>query len=102
MATAIDALEQVVSAAAAPDQAKRASTPAGPDQVLKPWAEAQSINVRRHAAALRPFRNDEFGSGAAAPTAGHLEAVNNLISQLRRGLLKYSEAEGAMAQQAAR
>jgi hypothetical protein len=56
--------------------------------VMLPWLRAQSINVTRHAAALRPFRPDEFGTGAEAPTAGHLQAVNKLITGLRRGLLE--------------
>src|SRR5579863_6056776 len=56
--------------------------------VMKPWLRAQSINVTRHAAALRPFRPEEFGTGAEAPTAGHVQAVNHLIVGLRRGLLK--------------
>jgi hypothetical protein len=56
--------------------------------VMMPWLRAQSINVTRHAAALRPFRPEEFGTGAEAPTAGHLQAVNKLITGLRRGLLE--------------
>lgn len=63
----------------------------GPAPVALPWLRAQSINVTRHAAALRPFRDDEFGSGAEAPTAGHTQAVNKLISGLRTGLLQMSE-----------
>src|SRR5712692_4316001 len=62
----------------------------GKEAVLSPWLRSQAINVTRHAAALRPFRPDEFGSGAEAPTAGHTQAVNNLISALRRGLLQMS------------
>jgi hypothetical protein len=58
--------------------------------VMQPWLRAQSINVIRHAAALRPFKIDEFGTGAEAPTAGHLQAVNQLITGLRSGLLKIS------------
>jgi hypothetical protein len=58
--------------------------------VLLPWLRAQTINVTRHAAALRPFRPDEFGTGAEAPTAGHLQAVNKMICELRRSLLKMS------------
>src|SRR5579862_8932829 len=58
--------------------------------VMLPWLRAQSINVTRHAAALRPFKIDEFGTGAEAPTAGHLQAVNQLITGLRSGLLKIS------------
>jgi len=58
--------------------------------VMLPWLRAQSINVTRHAAALRPLRTEEFGTGAEAPTAGHVQAVNNLITGLRRGLLDMS------------
>src|SRR3974390_1940100 len=58
--------------------------------VMLPWLRAQSINLTRHAAALRPFRPEEFGSGAEAPTAGQIQAVNGLITGLRRGLLKMS------------
>jgi hypothetical protein len=56
--------------------------------VLVPWVRTQSINVARHLTALRPFGGDEFGTGAAAPTPGHLAAANGLISALRGGLLK--------------
>lgn len=58
--------------------------------IVSPWIRAQSINVSRHAAALRPFRVDEFGSGAEAPTPGHIQAVNHLIVGLRRSLLQIS------------
>jgi len=56
--------------------------------VMQPWLRAQSINVTRHAAGLRPFRPDEFGTGAEAPTAGHIQSVNKLVTGLRRGLLE--------------
>lgn len=55
--------------------------------VLTPWLRAQSINVTRHAAALRPFRREEFGTGDVSPSEGHIRAVNTLITSLRRGLL---------------
>ena len=58
--------------------------------VLGPWLRAQSINVTRHAAALRPFRRAEFGNTAAAPSEGHIQAVNSLIGSLRGGLLRMS------------
>lgn len=58
--------------------------------VMLPWLRAQSINVTRHAAALRPFKIDEFGTGAEAPTAGHIQAVNQLMTGLRSGLLTMS------------
>src|SRR5262245_37182520 len=56
--------------------------------VMLPWVRAQAINVNRHAAALRPFRRNEFGDTAASPTEGHLRAVNELIKTLRDDLLK--------------
>jgi hypothetical protein len=59
--------------------------------VLAPWLRAQSINVTRHAAALRPFRRAEFGGGPAIPSEGHIQAVNALMGTLRRGLLKMSD-----------
>jgi hypothetical protein len=59
--------------------------------VLAAWLRTQSINVNRHAAALRPFRREEFGTGAAAPSEGHIQVVNSLIANLRHGLLKMSK-----------
>lgn len=61
-----------------------------PASVRPAWLRAQSVNVTRHAAALRPFRRGEFGTGATAPSEGHLQAVNQLILALRRGLLRKS------------
>jgi hypothetical protein len=58
--------------------------------LARPWLRAQAVNVTRHAAALRPFRRDEFGNTAAAPTEGHLQAVNALLEHLRRELLGMS------------
>jgi hypothetical protein len=68
----------------------RKSRARAPKPVLTPWLRAQSINLTRHAAALRPFRREEFGPGAAAPSEGHIQAVNALLQSLRRGLLKMS------------
>jgi hypothetical protein len=67
-----------------------ASGSARPTAVLRPWLRAQSVNVTRHAAALRPFRRTEFGTGAASPTEGHLQAVNQLMETLRGELLRLS------------
>src|SRR5215469_10880654 len=58
--------------------------------VLRPWLRTQSINVTRHAAALRPFTREEFGTGSALPSEGHIQAVNFLITKLRQGLLQMS------------
>src|SRR5216683_3273437 len=74
-----------------PRPAPRPRVVSGAAPVLLPWLRAQSINVTRHAAALRPFKRDEFGPGAAAPSEGHLQVVNDLITKLRRGLLKMSK-----------
>src|SRR5437899_12522135 len=78
-------------AAPARDRAAAAWSGVAPP-VLVPWLRAQSINVTRHAAALRPFRREEFGTGAASPSEGHIQAVNTLITSLRRGLLKMTKS----------
>jgi hypothetical protein len=70
--------------------------------VLRPWLRAQSINLTRHAAALRPFRREEFGPGAASPSEGHIQAVNTLLKSLRRGLLKMSGRVTAASRRAQR
>lgn len=102
MATAVEAASQsVIPAGPFPHEGAHASGTAGVNHVLLPWVWAQGLNVTRHAAALRPFRRDEFGTGAAAPTPGHLETVNALISSLRRGLLNMSKGVRTAAQQAA-
>lgn len=75
-------------------QARRAPT------VLLPWLRAQSINVNRHAEALRPFRREEFGTTAATPTEGHLQAANELISSLRSGLLRMTKRATAAVETA--
>jgi hypothetical protein len=59
--------------------------------VLPSWLRAQSINVNRHAAALRPFRREEFGTGPASPSEGHIQVVNELITKLRGGLFEMSK-----------
>lgn len=75
---------------------------ARPVVVQKPWLRAQAINVTRHAAALRPFRRAEFGTGAAAPTEAHIRAANALISSLRRMLLKQARGVTDAAETARR
>jgi hypothetical protein len=86
MLDAIVSTEERSAAVAPPAGAGRAVAPRA--AVLQPWLRAQAINVTRHAAALRTFRRGEFGNGPAAPSEGHLQAVNALIAQLREGLLK--------------
>lgn len=70
--------------------------------VLPPWLRAQSVNVTRHAAALRPFRQAEFGSGAVSPTEGHIRAANALITSLRNDLLKLTRQVTSAVNVAAR
>lgn len=73
----------------------------GARPVLLPWLCAQSLNVTRHAAALRTFRREEFGMGAAAPTEGHIQAVNKLMNSLRGGLLRMAGNVGKAVEAAA-
>ena len=70
--------------------------------LLPVWLRAQSMNVARHAAALRPFRRDEFGSQASAPTEAHIQAANQLIVSLRNGLLKLTKRVAHAADAATR
>src|SRR3954447_13535281 len=88
MATLIESVSNAITEE--PASSPRPPAASGPASVMAPWLRAQSINVTRHAAALRPFLPDEFGVGAEAPTAGHLQAVNKLMNGLRSGLLRMS------------
>src|SRR2546427_5233611 len=92
MATAVETLPQsAIPSGPFPHEGFRASGTAGANPVLLPWVTAQATNLTRHAAALRPFRRDEFGTASAAPPAGHLEAVNPLLSSLPCGLVNLSK-----------
>jgi hypothetical protein len=93
MELAADALTSLEGAVDAAVSAPPAAHAAAPD-VLRPWLRAQTINVTRHAAALRPFKAGEFGTHAAAPSDGHLQAVNALIASLRSGLLRMTQGVG--------
>ncbi len=72
-------------------QGQRASTTSSSEAVMNAWIGAQSINLTRHAAALQPFKREEFGTGPEAPSEAHIQAVNSLITTLRRGLLQMSK-----------
>jgi hypothetical protein len=79
------------------------AAPAGGAAAAAPlpvWLRVQSVNVARHACALRPFKQGEFGTGPEAPTSGHLEATNALIRRLRSDLLR-STARVRQASEAA-
>jgi hypothetical protein len=71
-----------------------------PFPVLDPWLWSQAGNSTRHAAALRPFTRAEFGSDAAAPSEGHLQAANRLIGGLRAELLRVNGSVRSAAAQA--
>ena len=73
----------------------------GESATLESWLRVQALNALRHAAALRPFRKDEFGSGPASPSDAHIEAANDLTENLRGRILKMA-AEVKLASAAAR
>src|SRR5580692_4074363 len=91
MATLPDIAPQALGGKETPSPRPSLKTVGRTPSVLPAWLRAQSINVSRHAASLRPFRREEFGTGAAAPSEGHIQVVNDLITRLRRGLLKMSK-----------
>jgi hypothetical protein len=45
------------------------------------------LNTDRHVRSIRPFKRNEFGKGAASPSEAHIQAANQLIRSLRRGLI---------------
>ncbi|HKF47388.1 MAG TPA: hypothetical protein VKB38_08515 [Terracidiphilus sp.] len=95
MATPTETLSSLTGRASPAAEQPAASRKAKPARRPSPgltttWLRAQAINTTRHAAGLRPFKSDEFGTGAEAPTAGHLQAANKMIKGLRSGLLKIS------------
>jgi hypothetical protein len=74
----------------------RAADPAAPPSggtgtTLGTYLSGQALNVRRHLDALRDFRREEFGTGVAAPSEGHVQAVNALLTTLRRPLATDAE-----------
>jgi hypothetical protein len=83
-ATAVASVSPTLTAAAPQRRSVRRTSANQP--VLKPWIHAQALNLVRHTRALRDFTRDEFGTGAEAPTDGHVLAVNQLLGQLRGGL----------------
>jgi hypothetical protein len=64
--------------------AAEAATAAEP--VLPEYLAQQHLNVQRHLDALRDFQRDEFGTGIARPSEGHVQAVNQLLATLRQPL----------------
>jgi hypothetical protein len=80
---------------------KGAATP-NEQRLLDNWLNIQSINLCRHAKALRPFTKDEFGTGPAAPSEGHIEAVNRLVERFRTQLIEKARWVDVAAQAARR
>ena len=69
---------------------RQAARPAPrPPRELLTWARVQRDNAERHAAALRPFTREEFGRGPEAPTEGHVQATNALLTTLQEGLRRH-------------
>lgn len=64
---------------------------------LEALLRSQAVNATRHAAALRPFRRDEFGTGPASPSDAHVEAVNDLMKGLRHQLIQLARQVSAAA-----
>ncbi|HWW60208.1 MAG TPA: hypothetical protein VN181_02470 [Thermoanaerobaculia bacterium] len=85
----LDLAGPATAPAAAPPKPRRSSQRRG--TALDDWLKAQPISVARHAAGLRPFTREEFGDGATAPTEGHLQAANALITKLRDQLLALAD-----------
>jgi hypothetical protein len=61
-------------------------------KALDSWLSIQAVNSTRHAAALRPFRKDEFGTGPASPSDAHIEAANALTGRLRERVQRTERA----------
>ena len=87
MAATAESLAQPRLQAATYEQAPAGITDAAAMDAL---LRAQSVNVMRHAAALRPFRRNEFGTAPASASDAHIEAVNDLMKGLRQQLLHIS------------
>ncbi|HET8909844.1 MAG TPA: hypothetical protein VFN23_00170 [Ktedonobacteraceae bacterium] len=62
------------------------AAPANEQRLLDNWLTIQGINLNRHANSLRPFTQNEFGTGPAAPGEAHIKAVNRFIDSLRINL----------------
>jgi hypothetical protein len=68
---------------------------------LPTWILSQALNVRRHLDALRPFSYSEFGDPATGPSLGHVQAVNQLLTRLRKPLRRITTQLDVAARNAA-
>jgi hypothetical protein len=94
-ATAIASAQASTLAGASPGERARRTSATQP--VLAPWIRAQALNLTRHTKALRDFTRQEFGTGPEAPTEGHVQAVNQLLAQLRTGLVRRARRMNQLA-----
>ncbi len=88
-------------AAPAAQPLKGAQT-AAEQRLLDNWLAIQGVNLVRHAGSLRAFAKDEFGTGPAAPSEVHIEAVNRFIDRLRLQLTEMTRWVDAAATMARR
>jgi hypothetical protein len=86
----------------APEQAANPPVTRAPKPLalMPSWLKAQAVNVTRHAAGLRSFTRDEFGTTAASPTEGHIQAANELMTTLRKRLLQMTRRVSVAATEA--
>jgi hypothetical protein len=90
-ATAVRALAPQPTAPGAP-AAVRYGTPAGYRTPARGWTPVRTgTPVRYGTPSRRVTRRRARGRGPAAPSEGHLQAVNALLGQLRKELLAVSE-----------
>ncbi|WP_190685195.1 hypothetical protein [Leptolyngbya sp. FACHB-671] len=78
-----------------------AATPSE-QRLMDNWLNVQAINLMRHSKSLRPFAKDEFGTGPAAPSEAHIEAVNRFIEKFRSRLTENARWVEAAANAARR
>lgn len=93
-------LENRRSEQASPLNHASRSTSMAEQQLLDHWLSIQAINLARHAKSLRPFAKEEFGTGPAAPSEAHIEAVNRFIDRFRIQVIekaRWVEAAADMA-----
>jgi hypothetical protein len=85
------------ASAAAPSAEPIRTSPA---DLLSRWIPTQSVNLDRQGSGLRPFTYTEFGTGPAAPSRAHIDAVNQFIGHFRARLADVSGWVSAAAAQA--
>jgi hypothetical protein len=109
MASALVAIEAAPArpAGALPTPVRNASarvapTPRSAADPLATYLRGQAVANIRSALLLQPFREGEFGRGAAAPSTAHLAEVNQLLAGLRKMVDQNSRRLVAVSAAAAR